>query len=130
MVTASDSTRIFLRDDFNAEFFVEPRDLGRLESLGLPYGRRMTGLRLVAQSEDAFIAARREHEKHSRAVDARVLEAVSGASRDEDEIARAGDEGACPVEDLDLAGENEEGFVGSRVDMGDRSAARRHGRLD
>jgi hypothetical protein len=39
-------------------------------------------------------------------VDGRVLEAVPGASRDEDEIARAGDEGAGPVEDLELAGEN------------------------
>jgi hypothetical protein len=56
-------------------------------------------------------------------VDASVLEAVPGASRDEDEIARADYEGAYPVEDLELAEENIEGFVGSGVDMGDRTFA-------
>src|SRR5215831_797101 len=90
----------------------------------------MTGLRLVAETEDTFITAGRKHEQDPRAVDARVLEAVPGASWDEDKIARAGDEGACPIEDLDLAGENEEGLVGPRVHVGDRSAARRHGGLD
>src|SRR5262249_13348193 len=93
-------------------------------------GRWMTRLWFVAVPEHAFVAARREHEQHPGAVDALVLEAVPGASRDEDEIARAGDEGACPAEDLELSGENIEGFVGSGVDMGDRSAARRHRGID
>src|SRR5262249_32063314 len=75
-------------------------------------------------------AARREREQHPCTVDARVLEAVPGAPWDVDEISGASDEGACSVEDLELAGENEEGFVGPGVDMGDRSAARRHSGLD
>src|SRR6516162_9042268 len=123
-------TWVCLRDDLNTEFFVEPQDLRCFESLSRPDERWMTRLWFVAVPEHAFVAAGREHEQHPCAVDARVLEAVPGASRDEDEIARAGDEGACPVEDLELAGENIEGFVGSGVDMGDRSAARRHRGVD
>jgi hypothetical protein len=123
-------TWVCLRDDLDTEFFVEPQDLRRFEALSRPDRRWMTRLWFVAIPEHAFVAARREHEQHPCAVDARVLEAVPGSSRNEDEIARAGDEGACPVEDLELAGENIEGFVGSGVDMSDRSAARRHRSVD
>src|SRR5215831_11464 len=83
-----------LRDDLNTEFFVEPHDLRCFESPSRPHGRCMTRLWLVAVPEHAFVAARREHEQHPDAVDARVLEAVPGASRNENEITRAGDEGA------------------------------------
>src|SRR5262245_11726463 len=121
---------VCLRDDLNTGFFVEPHDLRCFESLCRPDGRWMTRLWFVAVPEHTFVAARREHEQHPCAVDAGVLETVPGASGYEDEIARAGDEGACTVEDLDLAGENIEGFVGSGVDVGDRSAARRHRGID
>src|SRR5262249_36284149 len=123
-------TWVCLRDDLNTEFFVEPQDLRCFESLSHPDGRWMTRLWFVAVPEHAFVAARGEHEQHPCAVDARVLEAVPGAARNEDEIARAGKEGACPAEDLKLAGQNIEGFVGSGMNMGDGSAARRHRGID
>jgi hypothetical protein len=85
----------------------------------------MAGLGLVAVPEHALLAARREHEQHPRAVDARVLEAVPNASRNEDEVAGAGYEGVGAVQEFELTGEDVERLVAPGMSVGDRPAARR-----
>ena len=90
-----------LGQDLDTELLVEPYELRRGEALRSPGGWWLPGPRFVAVHERAFLTPGREHEQQLRGVHAVVLETVECLA--EDEVARAGFEGARAVEDFELA---------------------------